>query len=220
MLPRVRVLLRADGGGETRSTGADGRSGEMPGTAMAAPTAGAGLSRWLERTFSDGPGDARRTFVPELTGLVSIVGQRLTTLNDLAVRYAGASGAMTPAARQKLQELLDLHYRALNADLHALDARLAVLFGSASRSLPSRRAPADWARRAETGLAHAAILDRSVQDLLTHEDLPSEPTRLEIDSPDTHAEGQDAQRHDQVSAAFGALWEAVNGGRSDAGQPE
>jgi len=108
---------------------------------------------------------------------------------------------MSPAARAKLQKLLDRHYQSLSADLDALDARFAILFGSSTRVFPTRRAPSDWQERVNSGFAHAESLDRSLRDLLTLDELPPVP------AGDETAEGR------AVTAAFGALWNAVHAGR-------
>ena len=128
---------------------------------------------------------------------------RVHTLHVLAERYSDdAVKELSPAARGKLQKLLDRHYQSLSADLDALDARFAVLFGSATRVFPARRAPADWQQRVNAGVAHAESLDRSLRQLLTLDDLPPVP-------PEDDAPAGDRA----VTIAFGALWDAVHAAR-------
>jgi hypothetical protein len=187
-LPYVRVALRAgpvsDGG--------------TPGAGAARVT---GLSRWVDYRLGNRP--EKQTFVPELTRLAAAVTERVHTLHGLAERYSDdAVKELSPTARGKLQKLLDRHYQSLSADLDALDGRLAVLFGSATRVLPSRRAPGDWQQRVHDGIAHAESLDRSLRELLALDDLP--PVPPEDDAP----VGERA-----VPVAFGALWDAVHSGR-------
>lgn len=175
----------------------------VPSGAAARPA----LGRWLNRTFGEEPSEAKRTFVPRLEGLIHTVTLRLTALDALSSRYADAGAApLSPAARAKLQRLLDLHYRALNTDLHALDARVAVLFGSTARPEPAEIAPADWARRVDAGLVHARALDRLLDTLLTRDDLLAD--ERQPDGPRA------------LSREFSALWEAVNARTSPAPRSE
>lgn len=175
----------------------------VPSEAAARPA----LGRWLDRTFGEEPSETKRTFVPRLEGLIHTVTLRLAALDALSSRYADAGAApLSPAARAKLQRLLDLHYRALNTDLHALDARVAVLFGSTARPEPAEIAPADWARRVDAGLVHARALDRLLDTLLTRDDLLAD--ERQPDGPRA------------LSREFSALWEAVNARTSPAPRSE
>jgi hypothetical protein len=188
-LPYVRVSLRAgpvvDGG--------EGAAG-----AMAKPMTG--LSRWVDYRLGDRP--EKQAFVPELTRLATAVIERVNTLHGLAARYSDETvKALSPAARAKLQKLLDRHYQSLSNDLDALDARFAILFGSTTRVFPARRAPSDWQARVNSGFTHAESLDRSLRELLTLDDLPAVPAGAEM--PEGRA----------VTAAFGALWDTVHAGR-------
>jgi hypothetical protein len=190
-LPYVRVSLRA---GPAADSGA-ARGGEG---ANAAPVTG--LSRWVDYRLGDRP--EKQMFVPELTRLATAVTERVHTLHTLAERYSDeAVQDLSETARGKLQKLLDRHYQLLSNDLDALDARLAILFGSTTRVFPTRRAPSDWQQRVNTGFEHAESLDRSLRDLLTLDDLPPVPAN------DDTAEGR------AVTAAFGALWDAVHSAR-------
>jgi hypothetical protein len=194
-LPYVRVSLRSGpaAAGKAAGVGAAGAAG-----AMAAPVTG--LSRWVDYRLGDRP--EKQTFVPELTRLATAVAERVHTLHGLAARYSDdAVKEMSPAARAKLQKLLDRHYQSLSADLDALDARFAILFGSTTRVFPTRRAPSDWQQRVNTGSAYAESLDRSLRDLLTLDDLPPLP------ADDGMPEGR------AVREAFGALWNVVHAGR-------
>lgn len=195
-LPYVRVSLRA---GPAAGNGAVGYSTTGGGAAgVKAPVTG--LSRWVDYRLGDRP--EKQTFVPELTRLATAVTERVHTLHGLAARYSDdAVRDMSPAARAKLQKLLDRHYQSLSDDLDALDQRFAVLFGSSTRVFPSRRAPADWQERVNTGFEHAESLDRSLRDLLTLDDLPPVPT------DESMPEGR------AVTAAFGALWDVVHANR-------
>jgi hypothetical protein len=186
-LPYVRVSLRA---GPAADSGAAG--------ANAAPVTG--LSRWVDYRLGDRP--EKQMFVPELTRLATAVTERVHSLHSLAERYSDeAVKEMSPAARGKLQKLLDRHYQLLSNDLDALDGRFAILFGSTTRVFPTRRAPSDWQQRVNTGFEHAESLDRSLRVLLTLDDLPPVP-----------ADGDTAEGR-AVTAAFSALWEAVHAGR-------
>jgi hypothetical protein len=186
-IPNVRVSLRS--GPVAAGAGS---------SVMAAPVTG--LSRWVDYRLGDRPEAV--TFVPELTRLATAITERIHTLHDLAARYSDDKvKALSPAARAKLQKLLDRHYQLLSGDLDALDARFAILFGSTTRVFPARRAPSDWQQRVNTGFAHAESLDRSLRELLTLDDLPLVPAE------DDMTEGR------AVTAAFGALWDAVHAGR-------
>jgi hypothetical protein len=187
-LPYVRVSLRAGPAADSSAAG-DATTARVT-----------GLSRWVDYRLGDRP--EKRTFVPELTRLATAVTERVHTLHGLAARYSDeAVKDMSPAARGKLQKLLDRHYQSLSADLDALDERFAVLFGSTTRVFPARRAPTDWQQRVNTGFTHAESLDRSLRDLLTLDDLP--PVPADEDMPEGRA----------VTAAFGALWDAVHASR-------
>jgi hypothetical protein len=191
-LPYVRVSLRAGPAAESGMAGAGGAG------AKAAPQTG--LARWVDYRLGDRP--EKQTFVPELARLTTAVIERVHTLSGLAERYSDdAVKEMSPAARAKLQKLLDRHYQSLSADLDTLDARFAILFGSTTRVFPMRRAPADWQHRVNSGFAHAASLDRSLRDLFTLDDLPP------VAADEGTAEGR------AVTSAFGALWDAVHSGR-------
>jgi hypothetical protein len=191
-LPYVRVSLRAG------PVAASSATEERAARAMTAPLTG--LSRWVDYRLGDRP--EKQTFVPELMRLATAVTERVHTLHGLAERYSDdAVKDMSPAARAKLQKLLDRHYQSLSIDLDALDARFAILFGSTTRVFPARRAPTDWQQRVNTGFTHAESLDRSLRDLLTIDDLP--PVPGDEDMPEGRA----------VTAAFGALWDAVHAGR-------
>ena len=188
-LPYVRVSLRAgpvvDGG--------EGAAG-----VMAKPQTG--LSRWVDYRLGDRP--EKQTFVPELTRLATAVTERINTLHGLAARYSDETvKELSPAARAKLQKLLDRHYQSLSNDLDALDARFAILFGSTTRVFPARRAPSDWQERVNRGFAHAESLDRSLRELLSLDDLAAVPAGEEM--PEGRA----------ITAAFGALWDTVHAGR-------
>jgi hypothetical protein len=192
-LPRVTVNLRVREAGAMRTAAAASRS-RMAGGARPA------LSRWLTHTFAEGSTAGAR-FVPELTQLVSVVAQRFTALQDLAERYQPADvRALTPQSRDLLQHLVNLHYDALNTDLLGLDKRIAVLFGSRDRCAETSQAPADWSRRAVAGLRHVRTLDQQVQELLSHDDLPT------MDASGISA----AESHLQIDRTFSALWDAVN----------
>lgn len=185
-LPYVRVSLRS---GPMAASGAD---------AMTVPVTG--ISRWVDYRLGDRP--EKLTFVPEMTRLATAVTERVHTLHGLAERYSDdAVRDMSPAARAKLQKLLDRHYQSLSADLDALDARFAILFGSTTRVFPVRRAPTDWQQRVNTGFTHAESLDQSLRELLTLDDLP--PVPAGADMPEGRA----------VTSAFGALWDAMHAGR-------
>jgi hypothetical protein len=191
-LPYVRVSLRA--GPAVASSAAGAGAADV----MTAPLTG--LSRWVDYRLGDRP--EKQAFVPELTRLATAVTERVHTLHGLAARYSDdAVKDMSPAARAKLQKLLDRHYQSLSDDLDALDARLAILFGSTTRVFPARRAPSDWQQRVNTGFTHAESLDRSLRDLLTFDELPQVPG--DEDMPAGRA----------VTAAFGALWDSVHAGR-------
>jgi hypothetical protein len=191
-LPYVRVSLRS---GPAADSGA--ARGDAAG-ANAAPVSG--LSRWVDYRLGDRP--EKQMFVPELTRLATAVTERVHSLHSLAERYSDeAVKDMSPVARGKLQKLLDRHYQLLSNDLDALDARFAILFGSTTRVFPTRRAPSDWQQRVNTGFEHAESLDRSLRDLLTLDDLPPVPA------------GEDAPEGRAVTAAFGALWDAVHAAR-------
>jgi hypothetical protein len=199
--PRRRVVARLNAISYVRvslRSGPVAAGGEARTVAVAAPVTG--LSRWVDYRLGDRP--EKLTFVPELTRLATAVTERIHTLHDLAARYSDDTvKELSPAARAKLQKLLDRHYQSLSADLDALDARFAILFGSTTRVFPARRAPSDWQQRVNIGFAHAASFDRSLHELLTLDDLT--PVPAEHDMPEGRA----------VTAAFGALWDAVHAGR-------
>ena len=170
-----------------------------PGRAAAAPISG--LSRWVDYRLGDRP--EKQTFVPELTRLAAAVTERVHTLHGLAERYSDdAVKELSPAARGKLQKLLDRHYQSLSADLDALDARFAILFGSATRVFPVRRAPADWQQRVNSGLDARGVARSLAAG-------SARPRR----SPAGPAGRRRARGRRAVTIAFGALWEAVHAGR-------
>jgi hypothetical protein len=159
-----------------------------------------GLSRLVDIRLGDRP--EKRTFVPKLAGLVSAITARIDTMRGFAERYSDdAVKELSPAARGKLQKLLDHHYQLLSVDLDALDEQLAILFGSRTRVFPTRRAPSDWQQRVNVGFAHAEWLDRSLRELRMLDELPPVP-------PD-----DDVPAGRAVTNAFGALWDAVHAGR-------
>lgn len=185
-LPRVHVALRV----KTGASGA-GANGAAPAAGAARPD----LSGWVSRNFEEGAA-ARATFMPELTRLASTVARRLDALQELAQRYPDAQvQRLTPDARARLRTLVNRHYAALNADLEALNRRMAVLLGSTPRNLPLAHAPSDWTRRATAGLAHARAFDQLVQELLTHVDISEDGGRGTAES---------------MAHTFSALWDAVN----------
>jgi hypothetical protein len=191
-LPYVRVSLRSG-----PAAGVGGAAGVGAVAAMMPMT---GLARWVDYRLGDRP--EKQTFLPELTRLAIAVTERVHTLHGLAERYSDAAvRAMSPVARGKLTKLLDRHYQSLSDDLDALDARFAVLFGSTTRVLPTRRAPANWQQRVNTGFTHAESLDRSLRELLVLDDLPPVPA------------GEGLSEGQAVTAAFGALWDAMHAGR-------
>jgi hypothetical protein len=168
-------------------------AGLAPSTHAARPE----LSRWVTRMFADGT-KPRTMFVPELTRLVSTMSRRMRALQELGQRYPEAEvQRLSVDARAQLRDLLNRHYAALTADLEALDSRVAVLVGSSTnRCNLVAHAPADWTRRAATGLTQARALERALQELLVHEDLPVDP--------DGH------QGVGDFASTFSALWDAVN----------
>lgn len=151
--PGVDVRLGAD----TRSAG--GRRG-------------ADLARWGERVFGQGP--ARHTFANQLRGAALTVDRRRDGLEALARRYpVDAARALSPEARAKLQLLVTREYRALTADLLALDGRLMVLGSSAaSLALPRADPPSDWRSRVIQAASGTAALQAEIDALLFSEDDP------------------------------------------------
>lgn len=141
-LPYVRVSLRPG----------PAAAGDM--NAAGAAVSVTGLSRWVDYRLGDRP--EKQTFVPEMTRLATTLIGRVQMLHALAERYSdGVVKEMSPAARAKLQKLVDRHYQSLSDELDALDARFAILFGSTTRVFPTRRAPSDWQTRVNDGFTHA-----------------------------------------------------------------
>jgi hypothetical protein len=136
-----------------------------------------GLSRWLERTYTDRA--VRMRFVPELTGSISNIRQHLDVLAGLAERYR--AGKPLPAdGVATLTQLVNLHYRGLHDDLATLVEHVAVLCGTVPPPA-AIRTPADWRVRVDRARSEAAELDRVVQALLAREDV-STPERQEVAS--------------------------------------
>jgi hypothetical protein len=195
--PRRRVVARLNA---LPYVHASLRTGPAADSANESGTPVTGLSRLVDLRLGDRP--EKRTFVPRLAGLVTAINERIHTMRGFAERYSDDTVKdMSPAARGKLQKLLDHHYRLLSADLDALDEHLAILFGSRTRVFPARRAPSDWQHRVNDGFAHAELLDRCLRELRMLDDLPSVPP--DDDVPAGHA----------ITDAFGALWNALHAGR-------
>jgi hypothetical protein len=144
------------------------------------------LSTWRARTFGNGPG--RATFVPELTQRIASVKTHLRTLRDLAATQETADAA----TRQKQ---VDDTYVALSDDLEQLNTQFSLLFGSPSAVSDMDGVPPDWARRASSALPHAEALERLVDELLTHDDLPSVKRGRQARHP--------------VTITFAALWNVI-----------
>jgi hypothetical protein len=156
------------------------------------------LSRWLERTY--GADAERQAFVPRVEGLVSGVRQRLTTLSNLAssttdVVHRGESAESKAVPRRVKEE-----YEALQTDLGTLYVGLAPLASYTPPQMTeaqSRTTPADWERRVREAATHAETLQRLLNQLLNHPDLP------------TGADDPAGPR--AFATTFGALWDTVNG---------
>jgi hypothetical protein len=154
------------------------------------------LARWLNQTYARRP-SSKDAFISDLVTGTTAVKQRLTVLGTLAARYSEPqTHDFSKAAQKKLQLLLNLHYRALSADLDALEAPMQVLYGSMSRVFPLAQAPADWSQRASLSLPYAVTLDHLVQELLAYDDLPSR--------------AQWAAEHESINVTFNTLWDVVN----------
>jgi Putative zinc-finger len=162
-----------------------------------APVTQPGLSRWLDRTFGVRP--ERTTFVPDLQRLVIGVRQNLSALDTLARRYPEeeVEQQWSGADRAALRRRVDESYRRISRDLNDLDARVGILFGSTTRSLPVAEAPADWRQRAAAALAHAEAMDVQVRQLLTFDDVPSRG-------------GSRVTGGALVPSTFAALWDVVH----------
>jgi hypothetical protein len=163
------------------------------------PVSQPGLSRWLDRTFGARP--ERKTFVPDLQRLVIGVRQNLSALDTLAKRYPEeeVQQQWSGADRVALRRRVDESYRRISRDLNDLDARVGILFGSTTRSLPIAEAPADWRQRAAAALAHAEAMDAQVRQLLASEDVPA------ASSGETRVKGGAL-----VPSTFAALWDVVH----------
>jgi hypothetical protein len=195
--PRRRVVARLNA---LPYVHASLRTGPAADSSNESGTPVTGLSRLVDIRLGDRP--EKRTFVPRLAGLVTAINERIHTMRGFAERYSDDTvRGLSPAARGKLQKLLDHHYRLLSADLDALDEHLAILFGSRTRVFPTRRAPSDWQHRVNESFAHAELLDRSLRELRMLDELPSVP-------PDDEVPAGRA-----VTDAFGALWDALHAGR-------
>jgi hypothetical protein len=155
------------------------------------------LSRWLDRTYGSNP--ERQTFVPRVEGLVSKVRQRLVTLNTLASRTPDAMdlGASTGST---VQGRVEKEYEALQSDVGTLYVGLAPLASYTPPQITEahpRTTPVDWERRVREAAVHVETLQRLLDQLLDHADLPTS----EDDPAGPRA----------FATAFGALWDAVNG---------
>jgi hypothetical protein len=171
-----------------------------------------GLSRWLERNFRPGPD--RTMFAPRLQRLVSDVRQQLATLDTLARRYPEeeVEQQWSSADRADLRRRVNDAYDRVSRDLNDLDTHIGVLFGSTSRSLPVKEAPADWRRRAAVALAHAEAMDGQVRQLLTLDDLPSPASGVTNATGATSATSSTASAPSAppVMSTFTALWDVVH----------
>jgi hypothetical protein len=163
-----------------------------------APVMQPGLSRWLDRTFGARP--ERKAFVPDLQRLVTGVRQNLSALDTLGRRYPEAEieQQWSDADQAALRRRVNDSYRRISRDLNDLDARIGILFGSTTRSLPVTEAPADWRQRAADALAHAEAMDVQVRQLLTFDDVPSAEARATV------------RGAGQVPSTFAALWDVVH----------
>jgi hypothetical protein len=163
-----------------------------------APVMQPGLSRWLDRTFGARP--ERKAFVPDLQRLVTGIRQNLSALDTLGRRYPEAEieQQWSDADQAALRRRVNDSYRRISRDLNDLDARIGILFGSTTRSLPVTEAPADWRQRAADALAHAEAMDAQVRQLLTFDDVPSAEARVTV------------RGAGQVPSTFAALWDVVH----------
>jgi hypothetical protein len=160
----VRLLLRPEEpAAETAATGAAA-------PAVATDPSVEPLKRWLDRTF--GPGDRAALFVPALTADADDVQRRTDAFAALAARYPESETLTLAApAREKLDMLVEAHYRDLVKAVQVLDDRLALFLGTSTRRTPSI-VPRPWQVSAAAMRAHAARLDQAIHTLLQEQDLP------------------------------------------------
>jgi hypothetical protein len=150
-----------------------------------------GLSQWLDRTFEDPA--MRRAFGPRLMQSLETVRQRLVLLADLTQRYPDPSGQMSPVTRPMLQELVDLHYRRLRAEMNDSREWVSTLSGAVHVVCDKADTPPQLLTRAPAALTRAAAFERLV--------LRMSATRRDLTAED--------QQH--LNAEFAALWQAVHG---------
>jgi len=112
----------------------------------------------------------------------------------LGKRYPNAPGQLSPAGLALFQQLVDLHYGNLRAEMDELRMRVSALAGTVPVVRAAPDPPSDFIACAAAALPHATALEREVQTLLTHKNVTA------------------TEQH-RVVTAFEALWEAVHGPR-------
>lgn len=154
----VRILLRSP---DPSSTPSEGRT----------ITASVAFGLWLDRTF--GRSERAATFMPLLLWEAEQVQRRTAAFAALATRYPqSATANLAEPARQKLDALVDAHYRDLTKAIQALDDRVALFLGSSTRRAPALSAPRPWQPFAAAMPPLAASMQQSIDDLLHEENLP------------------------------------------------
>ncbi len=174
-LPRVKMRLRPE------STGSA--------TEDIARATNANLARWANPAFDSK--ENQEAFIPALTQQLATVERRLKILHELAARYPKPEvPRMSPQARQTLEDLVQLHYEALNNEMQRLDAQMTKISGAPSRTRPPLRTTHEWRTRTAVGLRQATALDHLVRRALRPSD--RSPTPLQLDE------------------TLGSLWDALS----------
>jgi hypothetical protein len=160
--------------------------------ALRTARAGFGLSAWLDRTFASDPA-MRRSFGPRLMQSIETVRQRLTLLADLTQRYPDPPGQMSAATRPMLQQLVDLHYRRLRAEMNDSREWVSSLSGAVHVICDPPDTPKQLLACAPVALARAAAFEQLVRRIST--------TRKDLTAED----------QERINTSFAALWQSVHG---------
>ncbi len=149
-----------------------------------------GLQQWLDRNFRDPA--TRESFCPHLFQSLDTLHHRVVLLVQLAQRYADPETPLSAKARDMLQQLVDLHYRRLRAEMNDARVWLAPLSGAVHVVTDTADAPPMLLSRAPHLLDRVTTFEHLVNTTMRQRDL------LPADQERTNAE-------------FADLWQTLYG---------